>query len=242
MVRPPLTDILFLDIETVGGAASYDELPPRLQAQWNRKAQYVRSTPEETPAETYSDKAGIYAEFGKIVTVAVGFLTPQEEEYQLRVKAYFGHNEAELLTQVANLLAKGFDPKKLYLCGHNIKEFDIPYLCRRMLVNGVALPAALDIAGKKPWETQFLDTLELWKFGDYKHFTSLELLATLFGLDSSKSDIDGSQVNGVYYGEEQGLERIAEYCRQDVLVTTNLYLKMRGEPIIPEEAVTFVTD
>ncbi|HAA11198.1 MAG TPA: 3'-5' exonuclease [Cytophagales bacterium] len=241
MDRPALTDILFLDIETVAGSATYNELPERLQAQWDRKAKFIKTEEAMDSPELYVDRAGIFAEFGKIVTVAVGFLTPgEDQELQLRVKAFFDHDERVLLEQVVHLFTKGFDPKRIYLCGHNIKEFDIPYMCRRMLVNGLTLPDVLDIAGKKPWETRFLDTLELWKFGDFKHFTSLELLATIFGLDSSKSDIDGSQVNEVYYGEEEGLERIAHYCRADVLVTTNLYLKMRGEDIITEEQVVMV--
>ncbi|MEL6537208.1 MAG: 3'-5' exonuclease [Bacteroidota bacterium] len=241
MDRPALTDILFLDIETVAGSATYEELTERMQAQWDRKARYIKTEEPLESADLYVDRAGIFAEFGKIVTVAVGFLTPDEEgSYQLRVKAYFGHDERAMLQQVVDLFTKGFDPKRIYLCGHNIKEFDVPYMCRRMLVNGLTLPPVLDIAGKKPWETRFLDTLELWKFGDFKHFTSLELLAAIFGLDSSKSDIDGSQVNGVYYGEEEGLERIAHYCRADVVVTTNLYLKMRGENIITQDRVVLV--
>lgn len=240
MVSPPLTDIFFIDIETVGANSSFAELDPRLQKQWVRKAQYLKSDERDTPEQLFEQRAGIYAEFGKVVTVAVGFLTPGAGGLSLRVKAYWGHDEKELLTGVAKLLEGSIDPRKLYLCGHNIKEFDIPFTCRRMLINEVSLPSVLDIAGKKPWETRFLDTLDLWKFGDYKNYTSLELLAALFDIDSSKSDIDGSQVNAVYYGEEDGLDRIAKYCRADVVVTTNLYLKMNGESTIPPERVILV--
>ena len=240
MDRPPLTDILFLDIETVSGSGTFEELDPRLQAQWRRKAAHLKGDSDQEAEDLYFERAGIFAEFGQVVTVAVGFLQPAEEGHVLRVKAFAGPDEKQLLQEVRRLLETGFNPQRLYLCGHNIKEFDVPYLCRRMLVQGVGLPPVLDIAGKKPWEVRFLDTLELWKFGDYKHFTSLELLATIFGIDSSKTGIDGSQVNTVYYGEEGGLDRIAQYCRQDVVVTTNLYLKMLGEDIVPDSRVVMV--
>jgi DNA polymerase elongation subunit (family B) len=129
--------------------------------------------------------------------------------------------------------------KDLSLCAHNGKEFDFPYLSRRMMVNGISLPAVLDNAGKKPWEVKFVDTLELWKFGDYKHYTSLELLAYLFGIPTPKDDIDGSMVAGIYY-QEKDLPRIARYCEKDVLTIIRLLLKFAGQDTIAEEHVELI--
>ncbi len=229
-----IDNILFLDIETVPQEKSFDDVSESLQGLWDKKSEYFRNE-EESPADVYQ-RAGIYAEFGKIVCISVGFITVNGSERILREKSYAGHDEKVLLNDFAAMLNKN---SRKFLCGHNIKEFDIPYIARRMLINGITLPASLNIAGKKPWEVNFIDTLELWKFGDYKHYTSLNLLTNIFNIPSPKDDIDGSEVAGVYY-EENDVERIARYCEKDVLATTQLFLRFKGEPLIEEDKVVSV--
>lgn len=224
---PELRDILFLDIETVASTDNYQILDERLKTQWARKALFFKRERNQTDEEMYHERAGIYAEFGKIVCVAVGkFIETETGELGLKTKAYYGDNEVALLSEFKGMIEK-MDPANLKLCAHNGKEFDYPYLCRRMLINGIALPPALNIMGKKSWEVQHLDTLDMWKFGDYKHYTSLDLLAGLFNIPSSKNGIDGSQVNSVYY-QEKDLHKIKDYCIQDVVVLAQLFLKLKS--------------
>ena len=229
-----IDNILFFDIETVPQERSFDDVPESLKGLWDKKSKYFRSD-EESAGDVYQ-RAGIYAEFGKIVCISVGFIIVKGDERSLRVKSYAGHDEKVLLNDFAAMLNKN---SRKFLCGHNIKEFDVPYIARRMLINGITLPPSLNIAGKKPWEVNFIDTLELWKFGDFKHYTSLNLLTNIFNIPSPKDDIDGSQVAGVYY-EEDDVERIARYCEKDVLATTQLFLRFKGEPLIEQDKVESV--
>jgi 3'-5' exonuclease len=228
---PELRDILFLDIETVACTDNFTALDERLKVQWSRKAGYLKRDEDLTDEELFHQRAGIYAEFGKIITIAVGKLYDTESgALGLKTKAYYGHDEKVLLAEFKAMLEK-MDPASTRLCAHNGKEFDFPYMCRRMLVHGMSLPAPLNLAGRKPWENPHLDTMEMWKFGDYKHYTSLDLLAAIFNIPSSKNGIDGSQVNGVYY-KENNLEKIKTYCISDVVVLTQLYLRMKGHPLV----------
>lgn len=222
-----LNEILFLDIETISGVENLEDLPERWQEEWKKKALQLQKTDERDAAELYFEKAGIYAEFGKIICIGVGYFTYKREEDQLiyRTKSYAGITEHETLLEFRELLEK----KSWCICAHNGKEFDIPYICRRMLVNKIPLPEVLQISGKKPWEIKHLDTLELWKFGDYKHYTRLDLLATIFDIPSSKEGIDGSMVNSVYYKEDD-LDNIRKYCLRDVEVTARIYLAYQGLP------------
>ena len=181
-------------------------------------------------------KAGIFAEFGKIVCISVGLFHGSAHHREFRLKSFFGEDEKALLTDFASLLNQYFNNPDQLLCAHNGKEFDFPYIARRMLVHGIALPLLLDIAGKKPWEVAHLDTMELWKFGDRKNFTSIALLTKLFDIPSPKDDMDGSMVGQVYW-EENGLDRIEHYCRQDVLALAQLMLRYRGEPLLAEDQV-----
>lgn len=232
---PELRDILFLDIETVASTDNFAALDERLKTQWSRKASFLKREEGITDEQLFHQRAGIYAEFGKVVCIAVGKLFDTESgELGLKTKAYYGHNEKEVLTDFKSMLDK-LDANVRF-CAHNGKEFDYPYMSRRMLVNGIALPAPLNLAGKKSWEVNHLDTMELWKFGDYKHYTSLDLLAAIFNIPSSKNGIDGSQVNSVYY-KEKDLERIKDYCVRDVVVLTQLYLRMKGVPLIAEHNI-----
>lgn len=244
-----LYGILFLDIETAPGVADYEDLGDEMQDLWAIKSQTIlrKTIGEELEydeiADAFNTRAGIYAEFGKIICISVGFLTrqPGSNEPILRLKSFSNHVEASLLEDFSELLNKHFNnPDKFAICGHNIKEFDIPYICRRMLVNQLPLPRMLDIAGKKPWETKhLLDTLELWKFGDLKNYTSLRLLAAVFGFPSPKDDISGSDVARVYW-EDRDLDRIASYCEKDVLATVQLFLKMKRLPVLKEQQVLIV--
>lgn len=232
---PELRDILFLDIETVASTDNFASLDERLKTQWSRKASFLKREEGVTDEQLFHQRAGIYAEFGKVICIAVGKLYDTESgELGLKTKAYYGHDEKVVLTEFKSMLDK-LDANTRF-CAHNGKEFDYPYMSRRMLVNGIALPAPLNLAGKKSWEVNHLDTMELWKFGDYKHYTSLDLLAAIFNIPSSKNGIDGSQVNSVYY-KEKDLERIKDYCVSDVVVLTQLYLRMKGVPLIAEHNI-----
>ncbi|MCU0318435.1 MAG: 3'-5' exonuclease, partial [Amoebophilaceae bacterium] len=197
-----LKNILFLDIETISCVGSYQELDDVLKPLWDKKAAAIRKQDQIENGDLFFEQAAIYAEFGKVIVIGLGMITFDDRDVPtLRVKALKSHDEKTLLQEFKTILEKGFKQDSVRLCAHNGKEFDFPYLCRRMLINGVPLPRALDIAGKKPWEVAHLDTMELWKFGDRKSFTSLHLLATLFGINSSKELMEGSEVNHYYYIE-----------------------------------------
>ena len=229
-----LKQILVLDIETVPQYPSFDEVPIEVAKLWDDKTKRQRKE-EETPAAFYS-RAGIWAEFGKIVCISVGIFSQIKDQMGLRIKSFADDDERELLIDFINLLKK--QSPSLILCAHNGKEFDFPYLCRRMLINSLEIPVQLQISGKKPWEINHLDTMELWKFGDYKHYTSLDLLATIFNIPTSKGQMDGSKVNEVYY-KEKDLAKIAHYCLGDVLAVAQLYLKMKGMNLIPEQNIIY---
>jgi DNA polymerase elongation subunit (family B) len=231
-----LEQVMVLDIETVPQYATHQELPQHLQKLWEKKTAYQRQE-TDTP-ESFYERAGIWAEFGKIVCIAVGiFHTDKTTGTKLRVKSFAEHDEKILLGKFIDLLNQ--QPPNLILCAHNGKEFDFPYLCRRMLINELRIPAQLQIAGKKPWEINHVDTLELWKFGDYKHYSSLNLLAAVFNIPTPKDDIDGSDVCRVYW-QEQNLERIAHYCKKDVITAAQVLLKYKGIPNLQPDNIVVV--
>ncbi len=227
-----IADILFLDIETVPAVASFDELNDRFKKLWEKKAEQLRRHDPDLTADQLYERAGIYSEFGKVICVSCGFTHGSE----FRVKSYYGDDEKTLLAEFAGLLNRHFNKERHLLCAHNGKEFDYPYLARRMLVQGIELPEILKMAGKKPWEIKHLDTMELWKFGDYKHYTSLDLLAAIFDIPTPKDDIDGSMVGQIYW-EEKDLERIVTYCQKDTLTVAQLLRRYLGLPLIKEEDV-----
>jgi DNA polymerase elongation subunit (family B) len=227
-----LQNILIIDIETVPQYSNFEELPENLQKLWDLKTTYQRKN-QETPDEFYQ-RAGIWAEFGKIVCISVGIF---KNNQSFRVKSFYSHSEAELLKEFNHLLSN--QTPQLTLCAHNGKEFDFPYLCRRMLINSLEIPHQLDVVGKKPWEINHLDTMELWKFGDYKNYTSLNLLAAIFDIPTPKDDIDGSMVGSVYWVEKD-LERIKTYCQKDVITTARLLQRFKGLPFLNEDQITFV--
>lgn len=229
--------IIFLDIETVPLEFDFKNLPRRTIDLWDKKTQYIQKYQDISAEEAYS-KAGIYAEFGKIVCISAGYITEENKQLKLRVKSFFGKEEKEILKNFNSLLNKTLKENYM-LCAHNGKEFDFPFLGRRTLINGLTLPAQLDIAGKKPWEIPHLDTMELWKFGDYKHFTSLDLLAHVFNIPSPKQELDGSLVAKTYY-EENNLEKIKDYCQNDVITIAQLLLKYKGKDLISEDNIEII--
>lgn len=233
-----MSNILFLDIETVPQVYKFDDLDEARQELWDSKMQYKQKRDGKTAEELY-EQAGILAEFGKIVCVSIGAVTDEKGERQLRLKSFYGNDEKALLSEFIELLDHHYHHEKYLLCAHNGKEFDFPYLARRMLINGLALPAILDIAGKKPWEVKHLDTMELWKFGDYKHYTSLNLLTNIFEVPSPKGDISGADVRRVYW-EDNDVERIATYCEKDVQATVQLFCRYQGKPLIDDVNIVSV--
>ena len=234
-----IENILFLDIETVPQHCDFDDVPEEFKQFWDKKSSYFRD--EEQSASDVYQRAGIYSEFGKIICISVGISVKKGNNRTFRLKSFFGDDEAVLLKEFSEMLIKYHTSNSdLQLCAHNGKEFDFPYLARRMLINGIKLPKILDIAGKKPWEVMFLDTMDLWKFGDYKKYTSLNLLTHIFNIPTPKDDIDGSMVADVYWNDHD-LSRIVKYCEKDVLAVVQLLLKYKGEELIKQENVESAT-
>ena len=245
MQHSELQKIMFLDIETVPQTSDFSELTGELAHLWEDKFAVIQKrmpekyTEETTAADAFNNSAGIYSEFGKIVCISVGFIHFQENEMNFRTKSFSGSDEKLLLTDFIQLILKFCTTKEQTLCGHNIKEFDIPFICRRLLINGLQLPPIFLISGKKPWEISFIDTLELWKFGDYKNYTALKLLTAVFGIPTPKDDIDGSQVAHVFY-KEKDIDRISLYCQKDVIATAQVFLRLNGLGLIKSENIQFI--
>jgi len=231
-----LNHILFLDIETVPEEAHFHSLDDEMKTLWEQKTQYQRK--DDFGPEEFYDRAGIWAEFGKIVCVSVGYFVVKGDIRNFRVTSFFG-DEKKILRDFNNLLNNHFNQAQHILCGHNAKEFDIPFLARRMIINQIPIPNKLNLFGKKPWEIPHLDTLELWKFGDYKHFTSLKLMCKVLGIPSSKGDIDGSQVGHVYYIEKD-IDRIVTYCEKDTIAVAQIFLRLRREDLLIEDEISHV--
>ncbi len=233
--------LMVFDIETVPASSNFDELSPRIKDLWEQKKGRFRDENDD-PGEYYFNNAGILAEFGKVICISAGIfkcdLSGRVE--QLRIKSFYGHDEKEILLQFSSLLEQYFNnPKKHMLAGHNIREFDVPWLCRRMLIHGLKLPAMLEVSGAKPWELadRFIDTMQLWRFGDFKHYTSLDLLTELFAIPSPKDQISGKDVGRVYW-QENRIESIAKYCEKDVLAEARLLMKFKGMELIKDNQVS----
>lgn len=232
-----LENILFLDIETVPEVQHFSELDPTKQELWELKSKYQRK--DEFTAEEFYERAGIWAEFGKIVCISVGYFSFKGDDIRtFRITSFHGA-EINLLKDFKNLLISHFSQAKHLLCAHNGKEFDFPYIARRMIINNIELPYKLNLFGKKPWEVPHLDTLDLWKFGDYKNYTSLKLLTNVLGIPSPKDDIDGSEVYRVYY-EEKEIDRIITYCEKDTIAVAQIFLRLRGDNILHESEIKHI--
>jgi DNA polymerase elongation subunit (family B) len=234
-----LTKILFLDIETVPQHYRWEELDERSAKLFSDKTRFEQERNSKSAEEIYGEKGGILAEFGKIICIGVGSLRVEGDGHGLRVTSFHGEDERDVLQRFVDLLDKHYNSDEHWLCGHNGKEFDFPYIARRCVVHGIKLPKLLNIAGLKPWEVGHLDTMNLWSFGDRKAYTSLALLTHILGIPTPKDDISGADVARVYY-EDKDLERIATYCRKDVVATTQLYLRLTGKTLVPDEHITLV--
>ena len=232
-----LENILFLDIETVPLTEEMGSVSSRLQDLWDKKSAHFRT--EEVSAEEAWPRASLYAEFGRVVCISAGIISQKTDPKRFRIKSFAGEDESAILEGFSKLVRKFRSPKDIRLCAHNGNGFDFPFLCRRMLILGLEIPVAMQVAGKKPWELNFIDTMDLWKFGEYKNFTSLTLLTEILGISDPKDDMDGSQVAAVYY-KEKNLERISRYCEKDVLAVAQVLLRFRGDRLIPEENVEIV--
>jgi hypothetical protein len=226
-----LENILFLDIETVPQEKDWNAVSGITKELFDQKTAYQRK--EEITVEEFYERAGIWAEFGKIICISVGYFTLKKKERQFRVKSFFGDDEKDILIDFKNLLDEHFHKNEHVLCAHNGKEFDFPFIARRMIIHQITLPKKLNLFGKKPWEIPHLDTMELWKFGDYKHYSSLKLLTHILGIPSPKDDINGSEVATVYY-QEKNIERIVRYCEKDTLAVAQLILRFNNEDLLEE--------
>ncbi len=233
-----LDNLLLIDIETVSQQPNFSQLNDEWKKLWEDKVQ--RSLPEETSAaEFYPQRAAVMAEFAKVICISIGYFK-KETAWQLRVKSFYGDDEKKLLQQFIDTLNQMEEKNNRWnFAGHNIKEFDVPFLCRRLLINGLAIPVYLDFQNMKPWETNMVDTFQYWRFGDYKHFTSLQLLAAVLNVPSPKDDIDGSMVGDVYW-KEKNLERIVTYCNKDVATVANIVLRFKNMPLLKEEDIVIV--
>ena len=236
-LKTNLKNVLFLDIETVPEFENWAQLSVEQQELFAKKTQYQRK--EDFTAEEFYDRAGIWAEFGKIVCISVGYFVEEKQLKKLRVTSFFGDDEFKILTDFKELLNTHFSQQYKVLCAHNGKEFDFPFMARRMIVHKITLPQKLNLFGKKPWEVAHLDTLELWKFGDYKHYTSLKLLTSILGIPSPKDDIDGSEVAQVYY-QEQNIDRIVKYCEKDTIAVAQILLRFNNEELLKETDIISV--
>ena len=228
--------ILFLDIETVPEVEHFSDLSSEKQDLWAQKSQYQRK--DDFSPEEYYHRAGIWAEFGKIICISVGYFAPEETSRSFRITTISG-KEDYILKQFKSLLETHFNHPKHLLCAHNGKEFDFPYIARRMLVHNIKLPSKLNLFGKKPWEVPHLDTLELWKFGDYKHYTSLKLMTNVLDIPSPKDDIDGGEIFSVYYNDND-IHRIIDYCQKDTLAVAQILLRLRGEALLEQHEITYI--
>ncbi len=228
--QPKIINILFLDIETVPVTYNYKDLSEAGKELWNKKWAYNK---ENDPEALYA-KAGIYAEFSKIVCIGLGYYSYSD----FRIKAIAGDDEAEILNEFMKIVNQFFNKDEHFFCAHNGKEFDFPFLSRRMIVNGIPFPKNFQLQGLKPWEVKHLDTMEMWRFGDIKNFTSLNLLAYTLGLPSPKDEMDGSMVSKVYY-EEKNIQKIKDYCLKDVVTVAKVYQRLTGQPAVKDEDVIY---
>ncbi len=236
-IKQTAKNLLFIDIETASGESSFDKLSERMQRLWLKKASFLQNLDNSSDEDFYFNRAAIYAEFAKVITIGMGFyFWDEDDQLSFKVKSISGDDEAELLNNFKTLIEKKYRPNELALCAHNGKEFDFPFLSRRYLVNGIELPKALQLSNRKPWEVPHLDTMEMWKFGDKKSFTSLDLLSAIFDIPSSKTILSGDEVNRTYYLEKD-MEKITRYCREDVVVMAQLFLRYNHLPLIDDERI-----
>jgi hypothetical protein len=237
MIKPE--NLLLIDIETVPLQHSFGDLSPKMQTLWSKKSALIDAENPE-PSSTFEQRAGIYAEFGKIVCIGLGYFVNVKGSYTLKIKSIASHEEKAILEEFKLVCNKFFKSSEKQFCGHNIREFDIPYICRRSFINQISLPDVLsDLQYKKPWENPMLDTLQFWKFGEYKNFTSVDLLSTVLAIESPKGDIDGSDVARVYW-QENDLDRIVTYCNRDIVTVGQILMRLNGMNLLNEDEITYI--
>ena len=236
----PLHKLFIVDIETVPQSPDYTMLSNEWKGRWRQKI--AKTIPESTtPEDSYRQRAGILAEFGKIVCISIGCFHENNGEQNFLIKSVYGDDEKTLLQSFIKAGDKFCKNKSGFaFAGHNIREFDIPYICRRLLINRLTLPHYLCLHDKKPWEVEMFDTLHWWKFGDHKNYITLDLLAGVMNVPTSKGDIDGSMVQDVYY-KEKNIHRIVEYCQRDIEVVANLLLRFNNMPLLKRENIRVIT-
>jgi uncharacterized protein YprB with RNaseH-like and TPR domain len=228
-------NLICIDIETVPAHPDFGSLPDELKELYLKKSERLKHE-NENEEEQYFNHAGIYAEFGKIICITLGLFKKEKGEYHIRIKSLCSDDEKKVLQDFAAILMKHPRRNRLQFCGHNIREFDIPFLCRRFLIHHLDLAEPMDISGRKPWDVNMVDTMQLWRFGDIKHFTSIKLLALILGIESPKNDIDGKDVGRVYW-KEKNLQRIVEYCQRDVITVAQLVMRFKGLPLLQKEQI-----
>lgn len=232
-------NLLFIDIETVAQSISFAQLSKKWQLLWCVKAGHYMPE-EETPEHFYTKRAAILAEFGKIICISVGYLNKEQEQLRLRIKSFYGDDEKQVLESFLHSANQWYKIRKhIRFCGHNIKEFDVPYICRRLLINGLVVPTYLNFQDMKPWETNITDTIHLWKFGDFKNYISLNLLAACLGVESPKNDMDGSMVGEMYW-KKKDMMRIVKYCQADVVTVAQIIMRLKHLPLLHEDQVEIV--
>ncbi|CAI8300706.1 MAG: Uncharacterised protein [Flavobacterium sp. SCGC AAA160-P02] len=229
-----MTNVLFLDIETVPQKQFWSDVPKTTKELYAQKTAYQRK--ENISSEDFYERAGIWAEFGKIICISVAYFTEREKHRYLRVHSFYGDHEKQILLDFKKLLDTHFNKSTHLLCAHNGKEFDFPYIARRMIIHQIELPSKLNLFGKKPWEVPHLDTMEMWKFGDFKHYSSLQLLTSTLGIPSPKEDIQGNDVARVYY-KEKNIERIVRYCENDTIAIAQLLLRFNNDQLIEKDKI-----
>ena len=234
-----IENLLLIDIETVPLFKNFNELSEDMQRLWTKKAMLIDPESDDS-AKVFSERGGIYAEFGKIICIGLGYFIRKNNSYTLKVKSIAEDDEAKVLQDFVTIANKFFNKPEKQFCGHNIREFDIPYICRRSLINQVTMPIVLtELQNKKPWENPMLDTLQFWKFGEYKNFTSIDLLSTVLNIPSPKEDIDGSDVAEVYW-QENNLKRIATYCNKDVVTVAQVLMRLQAMELLSESQIEYI--
>lgn len=237
-----LNQLLIIDIETVSQYPGFECMDDSWKQLWQEKVMKILPA-GVSAAEFYLQRAGVMAEFAKIICISVGWLKQDESGVDMFLRSFFGNDEHELLSKfIVAMNERNEGLNDWCFVGHNIKEFDIPFICRRLLVHGLPIPNYLDFQNKKPWETNLIDTFQYWRFGDYKNYTSLKLLSAVLQVPSSKEDIDGSMVGALYWAsdpveQQNNVHRIVAYCQQDVVATGNILLRFKGMSLLNQQQI-----
>jgi len=229
MIGVELDKILFVDIETVGAEKDWDTLvknKPDLAYQFETYLDWFQKRfPEDADkdvSEIFVNRSALVPEFGKIVCISFGSVN---EDGTHKLGSFYGHDEYDILRKTQKVLV-GANKRNMYLCGHNVKGFDIPYMAKRMIINGIMPPALLPGHDVKPWEKRAIDTKELWQYGNYGQLASLELMCLMLGVDNPKtSEVTGNKVHNAFW-IDNNIDGIVKYCEKDVDVLIDVMEKL----------------